>query len=494
MPLLALSLFFTEAVPLEMPRAEAYFVRDGGSVRLEDRYDAGDLWTSRTVDGRWIDEADRVFLTATFGERPPETDEEGRYAVQTRAEYLEDRAAAARRPSSDPERELRETVLRLSPIEPAAEARKLDHPPKGVKEVLYWQGTNTAAIVCTYRARRRSGERVEPDWKFACWSLAEGDDFEERSERFDEEYLRKTVVEQLAAEAEAEKKQAKSKPKKSAAAEPSERELLRADAHHAVAAYENWHVTDSDEFIVLDDLERGRGAVTTLTNEFKVMRAKYAATVPTGIDGSNVLAVARLFASRDEYLDALAADGLTNLSWTAAYWSQSRRELVAYLPDGGVENLLGTVRHEAFHQYLAYAASMIAVSPWLNEGYAQFFEGDGYVTDDDALWNDETVELGATLLPALLAMDYEAFYSGTDRERQFKYRLAESLAVFLERGAPKVRFAPFADLKKNYFRALFETKKMNDATSAALGSREKLKLLVAEWRKYMKNGRFQKDS
>ena len=46
------SLFFTTPAPLDMPRAEAYLVKEGGLRRLEDRFNRLDLWTSRTVTGR----------------------------------------------------------------------------------------------------------------------------------------------------------------------------------------------------------------------------------------------------------------------------------------------------------------------------------------------------------------------------------------------------------------------------------------------------------
>ena len=49
---IAASLFFTNPAPLDMPRAEAYFVRENGRRRLEDRFDRLDMWTSRTVTGR----------------------------------------------------------------------------------------------------------------------------------------------------------------------------------------------------------------------------------------------------------------------------------------------------------------------------------------------------------------------------------------------------------------------------------------------------------
>ena len=61
MLLLFASLFFTEPTPLDMPKAEAYLVRENGEMRLEDRYDRLDLWTSQAVVGRWTDADGRVF-------------------------------------------------------------------------------------------------------------------------------------------------------------------------------------------------------------------------------------------------------------------------------------------------------------------------------------------------------------------------------------------------------------------------------------------------
>lgn len=90
------------------------------------------------------------------------------------------------------------------------------------------------------------------------------------------------------------------------------------------------------------------------------------------------------------------------------------------------------------------------------------------------------------MLPALLLMDYEAFYSGTDAQRRLKYALARSVATFLERGAPLVRFKPFARLKQDYVEALLETQDMRVSTLAAFKDKDLLEKFVAEWLKYWK--------
>ena len=469
--LLAASIFFTNPVPLDMPRAEAYLVKEDGRYRLEDRYDVFDLWTSRTVLGRWEDDECRRFTVARLDARPPFEEAE---RVRTRTGYV---TSCREFGAKD---DLYRTVSLLAPDGIAEKPRPSRQLPRGLKDVRYWQHpTNFTSIVCAFLPEKSR------HWYLAVWELAEGDDYPERMFAFEREFLDvirsgkglpAPFAEMLVNDERRERK-----PGRRDRVIPNERELLRADALHSVTNYANWHFTDSPEFVVLDDLDGTASFIPALTNDLRTMRRKYAEALPTHIDGSNVLCVARIFGSRDEYLDVIDED----MSWTAAYWSPQRRELVAYLPSGGERDLLKTVRHEAFHQYLSYATSMIPVSPWLNEGYAQYFED---VDDDDwGYGNDVTpewIETASLSIRGVLAMDYLQFYDGTDAERRFKYRLAWSIARFLELGAPKVRFLPFKNLKADYMRELFESQDMRKATSAAFRNEDTLKLFISEWVKY----------
>lgn len=456
MLLLAASLFFTEPAPLEMPRAEGYLVKEDGRYRLEDRYSKADLWTSRTVLGRWIDEDGRVFTLAHLATLPPMAD---LAVTETRTAYGERTASL---PKKD-KRHLIEAMKSLSPVELAEKGAPPRQLPRGYDDVDYWQGTNTSAIVCAFLPEKGTV------WYLAVWELAEGDDIGERTETFEEKFLEKEFRENPPVV---------DLPPPERMRTLSERELLRQDAHHSVTNYSRWRWTDCDEYVVLDALPRTSAFLPDLTNEIKTMRAKYAQALPTFIDGSNVLAVARVFGSRDAYLSWADDD----MSWTAAYWDPQRRELVAYLPEKGEAELLKTFRHEAFHQYLAYACSMIATSPWLNEGYAQYFEDE----NDVRFGLDAAPDEVARLLPALLRLDYNAFYAGSDLERRTKYRLARLLAVFIEKGMREIRNDPFEHFKRDYFKALFATRDKHAATDAAFGNAEREELFISEWVKFWK--------
>ena len=91
MLILAASLFFAHPTPLDMPRAEAYLVKEGGLRRLEDRFNRLDLWTSRTVTGRWADDDGRVFTLAVLSAMPPSVAGD---ATVTRVGYEAETAAS----------------------------------------------------------------------------------------------------------------------------------------------------------------------------------------------------------------------------------------------------------------------------------------------------------------------------------------------------------------------------------------------------------------
>ena len=470
MPVLAALLWFAQPAPLDMPRAEAYFVKGSDGLWLEDRYDAFDLWASATVLCRWRDEDGRQFMLSRLATAAPVFAD----STLTRRDYAE---SVQPLPVKDLER--RDAAIAwLSPFDPPEKPESPRLDVHGFSKVQYLHGTNETAVVCAFLPERSTA------WYLATWNLIDGDDFDWAKELFERDFLakwRERMKEGFRSELD---RPEDPKPRKSRrTARADERELLRAATVQSVTNYPNWHVTSAPEFVVLDDLPPDNGAVVSLTNELAVMRAKYAEALPSPVNSSNVLAVARIFKDRDEYLDALEDNDVDGMEWSGAYWHQLRRELVAYLPQGGARELVKTFRHEAFHQYMSYACSMLPSSPWINEGYAQYFED-----TDDADWKIEVdLERLAELLPVLMKLDYEGFYAGSPEVRQLKYRTAWSIAYFLEKGAPKVRFQPFKEVCRNYVEALLRHHDPQRATEEAFVSSENLKKFVAEWKKFWMN-------
>lgn len=464
MLLLTLSLFFSEPVAPEMPRVDAYLVSESdGTRRLEEMSERTDLWSFHALTGRWVDRDFRVFTLADLAVAPPAGGDQPVFVTRRAYAGSIEKFELFRDRMPRPERSFVRAVSLLSPIA-VSPPRPIENLPRGYRAVEYWQGTNRSALVATYLPEK------SPCWRMATWQLAEGDDIEEMEKIFETRFLQR--------EDDGLNRRAPRIPDPSR----SERELFKEDLRLSVTNYPAWRVTEAPDFMVLDNLPRTSGFVCRLTNELSVMRAKYRSTIPSPLDYSGSVSTFRIHSSRDGYLDGLSLEGITNIFWSAAYWCQSRRELAAYMPPEGDHRLLRTMRHEAFHQYLSYATSMIPASPWFNEGYAQYFESCGTMTSFDAA--ELAPESTRHLLPALMMMDYEEFYSGSDEERLIKYRLAESIAFFIEHGAPEIRFAPFKNLKRDYIAALLECRDMRKATTAAFGSAEKLQLFIEEWNEF----------
>ena len=93
----------------------------------------------------------------------------------------------------------------------------------------------------------------------------------------------------------------------------------------------------------------------------------------------------------------------------------------------------------------------------------------------------------AEVIPVVLEMGYEEFYAGGTEEVAAKYRLAWSLAYFLEIGAPKVRFKPFRNLRRDYMKTLVETQSMLEATRRVLGEEKSRDAFVAAWLDFWQN-------
>ena len=98
--------------------------------------------------------------------------------------------------------------------------------------------------------------------------------------------------------------------------------------------------------------------------------------------------------------------------------------------------------------------------------------------------SEEELKRLSALLPRLFELDYRSFYDGTDEERRLKYRLAWSVAVFIEKGMREIRHDPFKNFKSQYVAALIETRDMLKATSAAFGNKDRVELFVREWQKF----------
>ena len=469
-----------EAAPLRLPKAEAFLVTSvSGKRRLEDRFDVFDLWTSATLRGRWQDADGNELQIARLSTRPPDV---APGTVSTRREFYDGLAHR----KIDPKRlDLRDEAVRaIASVEVGDPARPRRSRRKNLRDVVYYPATNDNVLVCAFLPR--SPERREtPDWYLVTLVAAPGSDSHEVQAWFDDDFLDQIYVPACRA-----------RPEPATDVLPpddaSEEDLLARDVRGNVVNYDSWHCAAAEDVLVVDDLDASvrESFVAAPTNNLPRLRREYARSAPTALDATNHTAVVRVFKSREEYLGYVGV----KQKWTAALWSPAHRELVLFHPESGTEKLLRTVWHEAFHQYLAYAGSMIESSPWFNEGHADLFENSHFdhkgaiVFDRDeqaAAYVQEFASELAQNVPAVLEMDYDDFYDGDQEEIAAKYRLAWSIAYFLEVGAPKLRYRPYEKLRADYVAALVRTRSMHEATSAVFDDQTRERF-VSAWLDFWK--------
>lgn len=467
--------------PVSLPRAASYLVTGGdGTLRLEDRYETFDLWYADTVRGRWRDEAGNRLTVMRLTTLPPD-DPEGTSLTR--------RDAAARARALDPEKAAMrdEAVFSLLPFEVKEPVRLRRTQRRNMIDLWSYPAVDDAARTFVTAFRPRSPERGDvTDWYVAVLALAQTENQDEAWRAFDETFLDGVTVPTRAA---------RPSPAFSPMTDGTEDARLREAVRRNVANYDAWHVTSADGVTVVDHLDEvSRGTfVSVLTNELPVFRRAYAASVPPALDGAtNRTAVVRVFATREDYLAYVGAQHV----WTAAIWDTLHRELVLWLPPDGTRELLRTVWHEAFHQYLAYAAALVPAAPWFNEGHAELFQH-AQVTADGTLAFELDPEgadcaravarsaTAETVLAALMEMDYPEFYAEGRERAAFHYRLAWSMAYFLEVGAPQMRFRPFETVRAEYAQALVATRETRQA-DGRVWTAQRREAFISAWRDFWK--------
>jgi hypothetical protein len=161
------------------------------------------------------------------------------------------------------------------------------------------------------------------------------------------------------------------------------------------------------------------------------------------------------------------------------YSGTTKQLLIWNLPD--TENMLRTIRHEGFHQYLD---QVVADAPmWMNEGMAEYFEGSKLVKGSwsDGEMNEDRIETlrdeELTPLKQFLWMPQGAFM---DEDRvSMNYAQAWVFVHFLMHGG--------GDNKKRFeklFDALVAGESSNDAVDKAFGDAD-LKQLDGEFSAYV---------
>ncbi|HJO92050.1 MAG TPA: hypothetical protein QF753_01510 [Victivallales bacterium] len=239
----------------------------------------------------------------------------------------------------------------------------------------------------------------------------------------------------------------------------------------------NWWYLDSGNFILVTNVpSKSKKDIYKIRKQLDQLSKLYSLFYKRK-SNAKVVNVVRIFNERSDYIRYVGEDK----KWTGGLWMPGKKELVISPVINSnnneqLKNRITVLNHEAFHQYIHFAADEVQPGPWFNEGNAAFFEeiefkrGKADILPAKYQANLINIIKGGKTpdIKGLLNMNYEEFYSGSST--QDNYTLAWGVVYFLNKGLPyiKSRYASsYSKILPIYYKELIRTQDNNKATAKA---------------------------
>lgn len=244
----------------------------------------------------------------------------------------------------------------------------------------------------------------------------------------------------------------------------------------SISNMKDWWYAETRNYIFLSNLGISHKVfIKSMQEEMETLHEAYVKLIPPQVP-INAVSVVRVFANETEYEDYVGNE----YKWTGGLWYSAKKEMIIRSPQStsskfNREVIRRVIYHEGLHQYLHYAMDQLRSSPWFNEGHAVFFENgvikSRYFDADEDARHAESIEKmivsGALDIPALLKMDYPAFYAPDEKKRNDNYALAWGLIYYLRKYAPLEKPANHANILDAYLKSLWTAKDDTQATTEA---------------------------
>ena len=455
-----------KADPVPMPQAHAYVSQSEDGLTREDRFDPFELWYANQCCARWHDAQGNRLIVGRMTHRLPSFSED----VVSRNQFADALSDDDNRVDPESKTDINEwvaTFVDSTVYEP--HTVKLNAFALDSVRVFPCGITNT--LVYAFRPRR-IGNAKNFDWFCVTLQVAVASDPKSLRKQFEEQFLNEiSVPSRSSADEGAQSKEVSTLRSGEKQADLSD-DPVRTEARKSIENYDTWWFSETEGYVILSDIysEAGKSIIREIKATMPAIRNAYAKLVPPLTRDSD-LSLIRLFQDREDYVRYVGKD----YAWTGGVWMPGRRELV--LTQGNnKDEMMRTIRHEAFHQYLSCAYCMIPSAPWMNEGHACFFEnasadakGKVSISEDPTFCPAlvDNIEQAALYLPRLLSEDYPSFYSGSADERKLKYAVAWGLVYYLQKGAPLERNTPFKTVLPDYASSLAKSHEYGEATKQA---------------------------
>jgi hypothetical protein len=255
--------------------------------------------------------------------------------------------------------------------------------------------------------------------------------------------------------------------------QPAERVEVR------LALVEGWEVRDTEHYMVLYHGRADAPLLDLVAARVETLRARFLVDFPP--DGAvDTLPVVRVCRDRGEYLT------YGGEAWTSGFFNPNVGELVLYDAREDVdaeldENhpMLGTLHHEACHQYLHATAGALPLHTWFDEGTAEVYAGARFGAgrlvaleplQGRAAWlRSELAKRPGPSLEALLGMDQRTFYADSTLHYTMAWSFVSYLRTSRDPAHPRL-LTLYLDALKRAWRAEIEALGRRGVTSAGLAA------------------------
>jgi|GEM_PF-3510589 hypothetical protein len=226
----------------------------------------------------------------------------------------------------------------------------------------------------------------------------------------------------------------------------AKRDAVRA----SIAGNPGWYAVDTPNYVFLTD-DADKGFISELTKQIEIIRAKVYEKMFPPLKPITEISTVRVFSNQADY-HAYGGPG-----GSAGYWNSRKEELVLFTRFTGESKknskdyCKSVMYHEAFHQYIFYAAGDLAPHSWFNEGHGDYFAGatisSGNVRIDTFDWRvghlKDHMSKGNDLIPikSLVRYPQSEYYTNGG----FKYAQGWAMVYFLRKVTKNKRWQEIPD-------------------------------------------------
>jgi hypothetical protein len=450
--------------PLPMPEAHTYLATEIGVLEREDRFVPFELWFHEQCEGCWQDSRGNTLTLGRIKQQLPDFAEEH----VTRERFHIESADSDYQIDGKKEKLIHEWASSFC-NDSLSEPQALNINSITLSEVFSYTCATSNTLVYTFHPRRIGNAR-NFDWFCVIMQASEIEDFQTFQLQFENDYISEIAQPAGTSKDEGIKSTEIDTTRKGKIDFDQPNNPVRITTRKSIENYEEWWSAETDGYIILSDVntELGKSLIEKLQNDMPLLQKAYRTLLPPMTEISDISLI-RIFQFKNEY-NQYVGDGM---EWSGGMWMPKRRELVL-TQESNTEEIMKTIRHESFHQYISYAYCMITPAPWMNEGHACFFEAARVDSKNKVIFEEDdkrvrllldNLDMATSLIPLLLDMTYDEFYGGTSDDRSLCYALAWGLAYYLQKGAPMERNTPFKSILTDSAAALAASRNYKDATS-----------------------------